>query len=293
MKLDIKRLKFELTHTYRSIKSSAWLGWQIESNWTDPLLFGIYTFAKPVASALILVVMYLVVSRVPTSSPFFAYMYVGNAFYLFVANILFGISWVIMEDREFFEMIKYIYTSPIRMFLYLFGRGLAKITITTLAVTITLAFGILLLKLPIHPARVDWGLLLLALVVGLWGIVSLGMILAAISMLVARHSGYLNEGVSGLFFLLCGAIFPIEVLPGWLQPVSKALPFTYWLEAIRRAVLPGQGSLSPSLAGFTTGSLFVILLATTLLLALASRWIFHLCEFTARRKGWIDRRTDY
>ena len=32
MTLDIKRLKFELTHIYRSIKSSAWLGWQIESN---------------------------------------------------------------------------------------------------------------------------------------------------------------------------------------------------------------------------------------------------------------------
>jgi ABC-2 type transport system permease protein len=220
-------------------------------------------------------------------------MYVGNAFYLFVANILFGISWVIMEDREFFEMIKYIYTSPIRMFLYLFGRGLAKISITTLAVVTTLAFGILLLRLPIHLGRVDWGSLLLALAIGLWGIVSLGMILAAISMLVARHSGYLNEGVSGLFFLLCGAIFPIEVLPSWLRPVSRALPFTYWLEAIRRAVLPGQASLSPSLAGFSNGSIFAILLVTTLLLALASRWIFHLCETTARRKGWIDRRTDY
>jgi hypothetical protein len=27
----MKRLEFELTHIYRSIKSSAWLGWQIES----------------------------------------------------------------------------------------------------------------------------------------------------------------------------------------------------------------------------------------------------------------------
>lgn len=297
----MNRLKFELTHIYRSIKSSAWLGWQIESNWTDPLLFGIYSFAKPVASALILVFMYLVVSRTPTSSPFFAYMYVGNAFYLFVGNILLGISWVIMEDREFFEMLKYVYTSPIRLYLYLFGRGLAKLTITAMAIIITLTFGMLFLKLSLHLARVDWGLLLLALVIGLWGIISLGLILAAISMNIPRHAGYINEGVAGLFILLSGAIFPIEVLPGWLQPVSKSLPFTYWLEAIRRAVLPEQypfspalqHPLSPTLASFSTGNILFILVATTLALAVLSHYTFIFCETTARRRGVIDRTTSY
>ena len=38
----------------RSLKMATWLGWQIESNWTDPFLFGIYTIAKPVSGALIL-----------------------------------------------------------------------------------------------------------------------------------------------------------------------------------------------------------------------------------------------
>ena len=38
------------------------LGWQMEANWTDPLLFFIYSVAKPLASALILVVMLEVIS---------------------------------------------------------------------------------------------------------------------------------------------------------------------------------------------------------------------------------------
>jgi hypothetical protein len=119
------------------------------------------------------------------------------------------------------------------------------------------------------------------------------LILAAVSMNIPRHSGYINEGVAGLFFLLAGAIFPIEILPGWLQPVSKALPFTYWLEAIRRAVLPEQHPLSPTLGAFSTGNILAILVATTLGLAVLSHYTFILCENTARRRGVIDRTTSY
>ena len=38
------------------------LGWQMEANWTDPFLFFIYSVAKPVSAALILVVMLDIVS---------------------------------------------------------------------------------------------------------------------------------------------------------------------------------------------------------------------------------------
>ena len=46
----------------RSFKTSARLGWQMEANWTDPLLFFIYSVAKPVSSALILVFMLEVIT---------------------------------------------------------------------------------------------------------------------------------------------------------------------------------------------------------------------------------------
>ncbi len=41
----------------RSFKVAAWLGWQIESNWTDPFLFAVYSIIKPLSSAAILVIM--------------------------------------------------------------------------------------------------------------------------------------------------------------------------------------------------------------------------------------------
>ena len=33
----------QLSETLRSFKVATWLGWQIESNWTDPFLFAVYS----------------------------------------------------------------------------------------------------------------------------------------------------------------------------------------------------------------------------------------------------------
>ena len=38
-----------MSEAARSFRVATWLGWQIESNWTDPFLFAIYSIVKPVA----------------------------------------------------------------------------------------------------------------------------------------------------------------------------------------------------------------------------------------------------
>jgi ABC-2 type transport system permease protein len=276
---------------FRTVKVSSQLGWAMESNWADPLLFAIYSIIRPIASSLILVFMYLVVTQGKTGTDLFAYIYVGNAFFMYVYNVLFGISWVIHEDREHYQMIRYIYISPIRMYYYLFGRGTAKMIITTVAVIITLAFGMIVLKVPVDLAIVNYPLLILNVLIGLFIIACLGILLAGITLLTAHHSWYLTEGMAGIFYLACGAIYPIDVLPTWLQYLSKVLPLTYWLELLRRAVL-GK-SLSATLSHYTNWELMIIMLLTTLVLALFSHYIYRSFEKVARKYGKIDQLTNY
>jgi ABC-2 type transport system permease protein len=275
----------------RTIKTAGELGWAMESNWTDPFLFAIYSIVRPLASSLILVVMYYVVTRGKTGMDLFAYIYVGNAFFMYVINVLFGISWVIHEDRDHYQMIRYIYISPIRMYYYLFGRGIAKMVLTTVAVIITMAFGMLVLKIPINLLAVDYPLLLFSVAAGIFIITCLGILLAGVSMVTAHHSYALTEGMAGLFYLACGAIYPIDILPVWLQYLSKILPLTYWLELVRRSIL-GK-SLSPTLSGYSDFQLILIMAATTLALALFSHWIYRSIEYIARKHGKIDQLTNY
>src|SRR2546428_12019148 len=83
---------------WRTFKVAAWLGWEMDSNWTEPWLFVLYSIIKPVAGAFILVLMYVVFVAIgrPAGDPdAFSYMYVGNSFFIFVASVLFGTFQVI------------------------------------------------------------------------------------------------------------------------------------------------------------------------------------------------------
>ena len=110
----------------RSFKTATWLGWKIESNWTDPFLFAIYSIVKPLSAAGILVIMYSIVAQSDFTSPIFAYLYLGNAFYQYVGAVMSGLSWAIIDDREHYRTLKYIYVSPISVPFYLLGRGVAR-----------------------------------------------------------------------------------------------------------------------------------------------------------------------
>jgi len=275
----------------RTIKTAGRLGWAIESNWTDPFLFAVYSIVRPIASSLILVVMYYVITRGKTGLDLFAYIYVGNAFFMYVYNVLFGVSWVIHEDREHYQTIRYIYISPIRMYYYLFGRGIAKMILTTLAVIITIAFGMLVLKIPVNLLTVNYPLLLFSVSAGILIVTCLGVLLAGVTLVTAHHSWTLTEGMAGLFYLACGAIYPIDILPIWLQYLSKVLPLTYWLELVRRSIL-GK-SMSSTLAGYSNFELISIMAVTTLFLALFSHYIYRSIEYIARKHGKIDQLTNY
>jgi len=279
----------------RSFRVATWLGWQIESNWADPFLFLIYSIVKPVTSVMILVVMYWVIARTDTSSPYFAYMYLGNTAYIYVGSILVGVSWAVIDDREHYQTLKYIYVSPIKFYFYLLGRGMARFLTGTLSVVITMAFGLLALHLSIRPAEVDWLYLAASMLLGLTSMAFMGLLLGGATLQMARHFWSVGESVTGALYLFCGAIFPIDVLPTWLRPIGYALPLTYWLESLRRAVLGSEASksISPSLAGIGNGQLLLILVGATLLTGFVSIYFFRWSEDRAREKGLIDMTTHY
>ncbi len=273
------------------MRASAWLGWQVEANWADPFLFFVYAVAKPLATTLILFFMVRIVSQGQATAETFLFLFLGNVFFLYVSEVLIGISWAVFRDREDYETLKYIYTAPLHLLPYLLGRGVTKMATATLGVVVAMAFGGLVLGLPITLTGTNWGGLALATAVGLVSVAWLGIILAGASLVVARHSINMNEGLTGLFYLLSGAVFPIEVLPRWIQGISLVLPFTYWLELIRR-IVTGRSFAGP-LRGVSDGGLWLILVLSTAAVAGIGLLWFFWCERIARERGLIDWKTNY
>jgi ABC-2 type transport system permease protein len=277
----------------RTLKSAAWLGWQIETNWADPFVFAIYSIIKPLSSAAILVVMYSVITNGAFENVVFPYIYLGNAFYIYVGAIMAGLSWAVIDDREHYKMLKYMYVAPIHIPTYLVGRGFAKFIFGSISVFITIAFGVLFLKVPLNPQEVHWGLFFVSLLLGVLMLVALGLILGSFTLIIANHVWFLGEGVAGALYLFSGAIFPLEVLPAWLRPIGYAMPLTYWLELMRRSMIGSVADAFPTLAEFSNLQLLGILAGLTVVFAVFAMIAFRYCDHRARELGYIDRTTNY
>jgi ABC-2 type transport system permease protein len=283
-----------MQHTLRrSFKTAAWLGWQVESNWTDPLLFFAFSILKPVASVLILVFMYRAVSQAGTGDPMYTYIYLGNAFYIYVGAVMAGVSYSVLDDREHYRTLKYLYIAPISVPVYLVGRAVAKFVIGTIAVLITLLAGVFLFSVPIDLTMINWPLLSVAMVLGLTALTLMGITLGLWTLTIRTEPWFVGDAVAAALYLFSGAIFPISILPAWLQPIGFALPVTYWLELVRRAMLGPGAAAFPTLAGFSDAELLGILAGITLAFGLIASVAFRFFDRVARDRGMIDAQSNF
>ena len=277
---------------WSSFRTATWLGWQVEANWTKPLLFALYTVARPLALTGILVMLYATVTRGDFSSPMFAYMYVGNTFYTYVGAIMTGMSYAVIDDRERYHTLRSVYVAPVDIRWYMAGRGTARFLTDSAAVVIMLFIGIAFLHLPMHLSTVHWPLLIATFGIGLAALAMLGLMVSSLALLLPDSAWSFGEGVAAALYLFSGAIFPIRVLPRVLRPIGFAIPLTYWLELLRRSLLvstPGSPTLT-TLGDLKLLGIFVVLTAA---LSAAALGTFRWCDRAARERGMIDRITNH
>ena len=281
----------------RSFAVAVRLGWALEANWTDPLLFFIYSVAKPISSALILVVMLEVIGGEAGRS-FRPFVVVGSALWTFVISGIAGLAWAILEDRERYRVLKYVYVSPSDFLVVLMGRGVARIAVGAAGVVITLVVGVLALGVRFDPAAIDWPLLGLSVGLGLVTIVALGILMAGVCIQTRQESWSYPEAFAGALFLITGAVFPLSVLPAAIQVLGLLTPLTWWIAGLREALFPGgvdsiggPGTAFEAIAGHVhpaSGEIAIALLATGALVTLASVAVFRWSDRRAKQAGLYD-----
>lgn len=271
-----------LADAWRSFRAAIRLGWAIEANWSDPFLFGVYTVAKPLAAAMILVLMFQVVTG-GTNPEFLQFLIVGSALWNVVYGVMAGLVQSILEDRERYRMMKYVVVTPTSLFPFLMGRSLARVAVSLVAVALTLAVGVLLLGVELRPNPV---LLVPAAIVGILAVLALGILMAGWCLQLRQEAWSYPEAIAGALYLVSGAIFPIDILPSVLQPIAYGLPTTWWLEATRRGLL-GHGSPG-QLGTVPDGTVMLLLVAITAIAIPVSLVAFAGFIRGARRRGLLD-----
>jgi ABC-2 type transport system permease protein len=289
-----------MTAAARSFAAAARIGWAVDGNWTDPVLFAIYIVAKPLSAALLLVVMVQVISG-GRAGALTSYVVIGSALWSMVTAGIAGVALSVLDDRERYRMLKYLYVIPSDFLLLLLGRGVGRVAVGGIGALITLAVGVVALGVPFAIDHVDWVLFAVAMPLGLVSILALAVVLAAVCLQTRQESWSYPEAAAGALFLVTGAIFPLAVLPPLLQAVGLLSPLTWWIAAVRQALFPtsptsigGDGSLYAQLAGHPVPSsleIVVALLVTGALSTLASLVVFRWSERRAKDRGLFDQTT--
>jgi ABC-2 type transport system permease protein len=285
---------------WRTFWTAARLGWLMEANWTDPLLFAIYSIAKPLFGVFILVFMVSVISDA-SSAALRGFVVIGSALWSFVVSGIAGLAQSILDDRERYRMLRYVYVSPSDFSVVVLGRGVARVGVGLIGAGISLAVGIVFLGAGVQVGGIDVPLLAASMALGLASVVAIGILMAAICIQTTQDSWHYPEAVAGALFLVSGAVFPLRVLPDPIQAFGLLSPLCWWIEGVRRALVPasptgigGPGSLFERLVGTATpgtGTVLVVLLATGALVTLAAILAFRASERRAKDRGLFDRTT--
>jgi ABC-2 type transport system permease protein len=101
-------------------------------------------------------------------------------------------------------------------------------------VVLYLIGGVLLFsaELPLHRMALAGGMTLLT--IGVFS--ALGLAAAALVIVVKRATPIITAA-GAVFGLLGGVLYPISVLPGWLQVVARLMPMSYGLEGVRLSLV--------------------------------------------------------
>lgn len=286
--------------TVRTLRVSFLLGWRVESNWADPVLFFIYMVAKPVSSLLILVLMVSIVGGAANEGAR-TFVILGSALWALLVAGISGPAWSVLDDRERYRVFKYLYVSPSTLLVMLVGRAGARLVAGGAGTVIALAVAIVFLGLRLDPGTVHWPLLLVTLGVGLVPVMALGILLAAVCLQTRQDSWNYPDAVAGALFLVSGVVFPLAILPDAVEVLGLVNPITWWVAAVRLAVLPGgpssiggAGSLWTAVTGSAAPDALtslLALLATGTLATLATVVVFRASERRARQLGLLDRTT--
>lgn len=276
----------------RTVKQAVWLGWKVETNWADPLVFAIYYLIRPIAGLLIVGFMYLIGSYAGgLDSQLFAYMFIGNCFFQYLFQIVNTMTMLIHEDRSHYEVLKHVYLAPGSLSWYIVGRALNGVMNASISLLLSFVFGVAIfqyglgVQIPINWLGIDWLLLAASLGLGIVCFMGIGFILCAINIMTSKVQFMLTEYVSGILYLFGGVVFVPEILPAWGQAISSGLPITYFLSTIRYAILHQ--------AGYDVQMNLLYLLVTFAATMIVGALIFRFAMHEARKNGLIDKKEEY
>ena len=162
---------------------------------------------------------------------------IGNA-------ALFGVAFTLMHWRRD-DLLRLIWRTPTPLpsvlasrYAVALGTGLVQAVLFT-GVALLPVFGLHLSS--------SWPLAVPVLLFGVTAFAAIGLLVGSLANTPEAVAAVANCVMVPMAFL-SGAFYPIDLMPGWLQAVSRVLPLRYFVDGVSDAVAGRHGADGPALA---------------------------------------------
>ena len=187
--------------------------------------------------------------------------------------------------------LEYTFMAPVSRAVHLLGVSLFSL-INSIVTSIIVLIGLMFFT-DLHLRGVNFLGVIVVLAVSTAAFVGLGLIAAVFPVMSAERGAEATHIFQGSLLLVSGVYYEIDVLPGWMQPLSAISPATYTLSACRKLFGVGNSNSTPEyLAGAplsaVTNELLILAVMGAILLPLGL-WAFMRIEAWAKKTGKLKR----
>jgi ABC-2 type transport system permease protein len=184
--------------------------------------------------------------------------------------------------------LEYTFMAPVSRLIHLLGVSLFAAIYSIIRLAIVIGGLAVFIKLDLSRANLLG--ILIVLLVSSFAFIGLGLMAAVLPVFSPERGAEATNIFQGCLLLVSGVYYPVEILPGWLQPLAKLSPATYSLSACRK--LMGIGSGQTQLVGAPISEVAPELLTLTLMgvvMVPAGLWVFGHVERWAKKTGKLKR----
>lgn len=207
------------------------------------------------------------------------YLLVGSIVWGYLAIIFWEISHTISIER-WEGTLEYTFMAPVSRVSHLFGMSIFALIYGIIRTSIVFIVAVLFFDISFSGMNMFGALVILA--ISSVAFVGLGMVAAIFPLISPEKGSQFNHIIEAVIMMVSGIFYPVSVLPGWMQILSKFSPATYTIAGMRKAIL--EGANTNELTPYIIPLLILGVVCVPLGLV-----IFHYVEVHVKRVGKLKR----
>ncbi|MFN8519772.1 MAG: ABC transporter permease [Chloroflexota bacterium] len=204
---------------------------------------------------------------------------IGAIFWNYL-SIVFGFIAETVAWERWEGTLEYTFMAPIRRWVQLLGSTMFAVIYglvhtTVMLVVLTLFFGLDLSGANFATAAV-------MMVLGSASFIGIGMMAAVLPLMYVERGAQMTFVLQSLLLLVSGVYYSVDILPEWMQVLSRFSPATYVLDGVRAGLIDGTP------IDQLLHDVWPLLVMAVVLIPLGI-WTFGVAERYAKRTGKLKR----